>query len=316
MQPNITEDKLKQIIDIARFAPSVHNTQPWKVQLQHGKIIVRLDTNHVLDDGDPTGRETIISLGIFAEAIKIAAKSLSYDIADLNLENTKLYVSLMPSSPSIDNLELLKKRASDRSIYKPTNISEDTLSKLSSLSDKNCKIWIITEKDKINEISLLTSKSIAVALSNPAFRHELSKYLVRPISKKKRGISVKSLYIPKILAWFQPEIVKFSFMNKKESLLEKKRWESSSAIIFISTSGDLHDNWFEAGRKYLQLSLVIEKLGLSQATSAGPVEASTFHEDVEQMLGTNQRIQAMLRIGKGTDKKYFSPRVSVSELIE
>jgi hypothetical protein len=77
----------------------------------------------------------------------------------------------------------------------------------------------------------------------------------------------------------------------------------------------LHKDWFEVGRSYLRASLEIEKAGLSQATSAAIVEASNFHEDVEQILGSNLRIQAIIRIGKGRKIRYRSPRVSARELL-
>jgi hypothetical protein len=77
----------------------------------------------------------------------------------------------------------------------------------------------------------------------------------------------------------------------------------------------LHDDWFEAGQTYLRASLELERLGFSQATSAAPVEAATFHEDIESLLKTNQRLQAVIRIGKGAAKRRYSPRVPAKELI-
>ena len=83
----------------------------------------------------------------------------------------------------------------------------------------------------------------------------------------------------------------------------------------ITTKGDLSDSWFAAGRRYLHVCLMLELMGISQATSAALVEASTFHEDIEAMLSTNERLQAVIRIGKGTSKRQPSPRISVSELL-
>jgi hypothetical protein len=66
----------EKIIDLALFAPSVHNTQPWKVKLLDNGLLISLDPAHKLKYGDPTGRETQISLGIFAEAVICSAENL------------------------------------------------------------------------------------------------------------------------------------------------------------------------------------------------------------------------------------------------
>ncbi len=110
-------------------------------------------------------------------------------------------------------------------------------------------------------------------------------------------------------------MLKLGLNTGKEAALEEKRWLSASAIVLITTEGDLHDDWFEAGRVYMRVSLEIERSGFSQATSAATVEAATFHEDIEKLLGTSQRLQAAIRIGKGVSKRKYSPRVSAEELI-
>ncbi len=102
---------------------------------------------------------------------------------------------------------------------------------------------------------------------------------------------------------------------RSEVNLERKRWESASGIILITTVGDMPKYWFEAGRAYLQAALKVEQLGLSQATSAATVEASNYHEDVEKLVDTNQRLQSVIRIGKGVQNRNHSPRVTVEELL-
>jgi nitroreductase len=47
---------LPAIIENARFAPSVHNSQPWVVSTKDNAVVVELDRQHTLGAGDPTGR--------------------------------------------------------------------------------------------------------------------------------------------------------------------------------------------------------------------------------------------------------------------
>jgi nitroreductase len=310
------QEVFPEIIEIARFAPSVHNTQPWKVAQSADTIEIKLDRAHALFDGDPTGRQTTISLGICAEAIIMAAAEYGFSEDKVVLQNETLTISLKGAAVSVQKTALLRTRSTDRSLYKPVTISEKTVQSIEG-AGKNfgVHVQVVQDKHVIDKIAQFTSKGIGLALSNPNFRRELSRYLVGPWSHKKRGISVKSLYINPILASLQPLFMRFGIGVSKEVSLEQKRWSSASAVIVITASGDLAQFWLATGRAYLRVSLAVEESGLSQATSAAIVEASDYHEDVENLLGTNQRILSIIRIGKGKTHRYHSPRLEVQDLI-
>ncbi|MBW3569348.1 hypothetical protein KY385_04425 [Candidatus Parcubacteria bacterium] len=314
----LSPKKIKQILEIARLAPSVHNTQPWLVEVNENKLSIKPDEEHTLKQGDPTGRQTTISLGIFSEAAIIGAESIGLQIDNLQYSKRQINLSLIPSNKVSSSAKELAAnlctRVSDRSFFQKTELNNTKIQTIKQAwSSDAIKIWVMNDPEFIKKLAGYTASGIRLALSNPEFRSELSKYLVRPWSSKLRGIAVKSLCIPYFLAIAQPEILRLGLFGDKEAVLEKKRWLSASTVVLITSKGDLHKDWFEAGRAYLRASLAVEHLGLSQATSAATVEAATFHEDVEKLLGTKQRLQAVIRVGTGSTKKHFSPRVSVKE---
>jgi hypothetical protein len=307
------EQNIEDIIDIAKLAPSVHNTQPWKVKLNNEEILIRIDDSIDLTYSDPTGRETYISLGIFTEAVALTALSFGFGNYKIIASKNEAKIEFKDGNPKTDDskslIEALKTRCTDRSIFTPFNITKTMVDKIQqSIAIPGVKIRVLTTKSVVDKMADLTSRGISLALSSPDFRKELSGYLATPLSGKKRGISTKSLRIPALIAMVEPFLIKHGVNLGAEARLEKKRWLSASAIVFITTNGDLKDDWFNAGRAYLRSALTVESLGLSQATSAATVEASTFHEDVEAMLHTKQRLQCTTRIGKGSKRKVFSPR--------
>lgn len=320
-KPNNLSQHLEHIVELARFAPSVHNTQPWRVTTDGDFLVVTLDPEHTLHEGDPTGRETVISLGIFVEALSIAARVDGYTTTHVQLlqdrsARLKLSFSEKQDASALELSECLRSRSSDRSIYRPAEITPQMIHAISSSwNHEALTIHVITDSGHKERIALLTSRAIRVAMSNPKFRKELSRYLVSPWSHKRRGIALKSLYIPRLLAYFEPVALRLGIGLNKEASLEKRRWLSASGIVAITTKGDMPKNWFDAGRTYLHTSLIIEHLGLAQATSAATVEASNYHEDVENMLGTSERLQAVLRIGLGSPYKEFSPRISAETIL-
>lgn len=312
----LSQQELIKIIELARLAPSAHNTQPWLVRNNGYELEISLNEARALESGDPVGRQSVIGLGIFTQAVAEAAKSLGLKSNIFFNGKTAQMTFKKTGGASQAEADLLKSRVTDRSVFTKSEIPKTLKEAIGkSSSDKRVQVWLVDDEKFIRKLAELTAKGVSLALSNPQFRNELARYLVRPWSRKARGISVKSLYIPRVAAIVQPELLRFSRTTKKESGLEEKRWLSASAVILITTDGDLDEDWFEAGRTYLRACLSIEKAGLSQATSAATVEAATFHEDVEKMLGTNQRLQAVIRVGKGSERRPHSPRLSAEELI-
>lgn len=311
---------LPKILDIARYAPSVHNTQPWRVSTSHQTIIIDIDPLFKLHDGDPTGRQTTISLGIFCEAIRLGAAANGLQTMPPQLKSngaTIIITGEREKTPDINReVLLLRKRSTDRSIFQPINLSTERQTIINScpLVPGTSSI-LVTDPEIINVVATLTTKGIRLALSNPAFRTELSTYLVHNRSHEKRGISLRSLYIPSWLALMEPWLLRNGIGLNAEAKLEYRRWQSASGIFIVLADGDLAKYWLSAGSAYLHASLAIEAQGLSQATSAAIVEASNYHEDIEALLHTNQRILAIIRVGKGSKKRYYSPRLEPADLI-
>jgi hypothetical protein len=52
---------LQHSVDLARLAPSVHNTQPWRFQVDGVALTLSRDPGRRLEALDPSGRQQVIS---------------------------------------------------------------------------------------------------------------------------------------------------------------------------------------------------------------------------------------------------------------
>ena len=52
----------------ATLAPSVHNTQPWRLHIRDGRLDVFVDQSRRLRVLDPVGRQLLISCGCVADS--------------------------------------------------------------------------------------------------------------------------------------------------------------------------------------------------------------------------------------------------------
>jgi len=311
-------ENINDILSIARLAPSVHNSQPWKVKVQRQNLVIMLNEERALVQGDPTRRQAFISLGIFTEACLIALEYLGFKTSQPKLENGAVIiqtVSKIHETAADEDVKALRQRFTDRSIYKKTDFSSADIARLDACwHSGSVQIRSTGDRTVIERCARLTRQALLLAFSNPAFRKELTGFF-SPSAQVPYGIPLSTLGTSRLKSLFIKRLINSGINRRQEAQTEYKRWLSASGIVFVLASGDSKPYWLESGRAYLRASLEIQKMGLGQATSAAIVEAADFHEDIEKLLETDKRIQAVIRVGRGQSHQRPSGRFTPAELL-
>src|SRR4051794_16658510 len=63
---------LEDAADYAVQVPSVHNTQPWRIEFHPGRMVIRADRRRQLTALDPKGRELVESVGAALFNVRVA----------------------------------------------------------------------------------------------------------------------------------------------------------------------------------------------------------------------------------------------------
>jgi Nitroreductase family len=72
----------RELLDDARWAPSPHNTQPWRLRvIAEREAELLYDPARLLPNTDADGRFMTATFGIFVEAIVVAAAARGHDLA-------------------------------------------------------------------------------------------------------------------------------------------------------------------------------------------------------------------------------------------
>jgi hypothetical protein len=109
-------------LGLAARAPSAHNTQPWQVVVEAGRLRVRADPTRWLRHGDPLKRDLRLSLGAFTEALRIAlgGEGQGYALAGPDGDD---FAALVPEGTPAKSdqlsLSLLRRRQTSRLVYSP-----------------------------------------------------------------------------------------------------------------------------------------------------------------------------------------------------
>ncbi len=78
-EPMTIEEITRYVVARAIWAPSVHNSQPWRFAADAGpRLSLYADTGRRLAAADPDGREMMISCGAALFSVRLALRSLGY----------------------------------------------------------------------------------------------------------------------------------------------------------------------------------------------------------------------------------------------
>ncbi len=321
---NTVSPLLSDLLAYTRLAPSVHNTQPWEFSTTNDTVTIHASQKRALGPGDPTGRELWISLGICIETMIQSARGLGLktEIVSLQTESLSRPITTIKitsaDTPNKHLLGLIKKRQSYRRKMKPAKLPTSLFVACEqSLQDlKGVSVHLLEERSSIEKVAELTGKGMRLALSSPEFRKELGDLVHYNWSPTHTGMPGYVLNRGLLGSIWEKWSILHGWALGKKALADEQKILDSSGLIFIATKGDVPKFWLQAGRAYLRIALQIANTDFAQSTIAAPVEAASFHEDIEQLLHTKHRIQTMMRIGKASRRQSKpTPRLSVDELL-
>jgi hypothetical protein len=77
-KPTTAEEIARYVVARAVWAPSVHNTQPWRFTADGPQLSLHADADRRLAVADPDGREMMISCGAALFTVRLSLRALGY----------------------------------------------------------------------------------------------------------------------------------------------------------------------------------------------------------------------------------------------
>lgn len=311
---------LVKILELARFSPSSHNTQPWKASVSDGKIIVGYEPQRHLTVGDPEKRELFISLGCFIETIGTAARNYGYQMVYGYIGSEFEGVARLSFSKkgSADKgLEhLIRIRRSDRRKFAQRPIPSVELKELYKLACGRAESHIYTGPDDIELLSSLTRQATLAAMNRGDFREELSGWVRHNWTKRPDGMPAYVQGIPGPVSLVAKTMIKKNpKVASSQAKKDAKNVLNSSAIALISVGKDNPQAWLDAGRLFQRLWLTATRFGISAAAYSAAVVDQRTSEEMARKLELKGQPVALLRLGYGRNVPKASPRRPLSDIL-
>lgn len=212
-----THEVWQDILSYARWSPSPHNVQPWKVKiLSATQAQVYYDPKRLLPAEDTTGCFTILGFGIFIEYMAIAANPLGYTIEavypntllDENASGIVPFAKLnlvKSTKKEVFDRELIRIRQTSRLEYNGRPVAPEIIEELTSIAKEyGHTLSISTDKEMINWVLQLNRDTVFYDMNDKKTREEIAhwlRYSMKSGRQKKDGLWAYCLTIPGILLY-------------------------------------------------------------------------------------------------------------------
>ena len=177
-------------VAFARWAPSAHNVQPWRLRvLSRDSAEVYYDPRRLLPQTDPTSAFTVISLAIFVEYLAIALQGQGVEMTAVYEEKALDYSAVKPvrfatlrlassNRPVEIDRDLIVTRRTSRLSYDGKAVEPEALAAVAAIAAREGHVMTSSSDPKTVQWVLdLNKLTLFGDLDDPATRTELRKWI-------------------------------------------------------------------------------------------------------------------------------------------
>lgn len=296
---DVVDARVERILRAAGEAPSVLNTQPWKVAVAGSTVTLRADRSRHLRHSDPQGREMLISCGAFLFNARVAARreSLTAVVTVLPDPDDELLVAelvLEPGDdPSADELELsvaIEHRATSRVPFDDQPLPADILVAIQRAAyAEGASLRPIQPSDRSRtEVIGLVRKAEAIAAEDMAGRAEEAAWTTTWAGRDDG--------IPEQLLGRAPSNADAPARRFPASR-GREQFERNSTLAVLTTPGDSPREWVAAGQALEHALLVATTYFVHASFATTVLENPTTRHDLRQALSLSAFPQMLIRLG-------------------
>jgi hypothetical protein len=303
----------RELVDDARRAPSPHNTQAWLVEVEdETRAVLAYRPERLLPVEDPTGEFLTCGMGIFVEALRIAAAARGLALSDELLGPCRTAatgptplarLTLEPGSHDTDAREMLLRRRTSRLPYDGRRVPEHALAELADAagafrhaarfsSDPAFVRWVVE----------LNAATLFYDLAEDDRRAEIRHWTRTSGREAKRagdGFSPRCMGFPGALIWlfFDHHRV----IRPVEPALRRvylRQMRGTATVGWLAGPWATPQDWYDAGRMLLRFWLAATAHGLVLQPFGSVITNPTAYARLDERIEPqDDPVWLLLRIG-------------------
>ncbi|WP_112238536.1 Acg family FMN-binding oxidoreductase [Kribbella monticola] len=303
-EDQLSMEQIDVLLSAAVAAPSMHNTQPWRFEVDGNVIDVYLDGSRALPAEDPAGRAMRIAAGAATYNLRCAAASMGYNswfglvpdpaepdlVARIVIEPTD-----NPARILQDLYAQIPRRHTSREPVRPVQLTTDTrLALTRAAMDEGAELtWL--PPGKIHEVLDLLIDTDLREIGDWHRRDERSHWIGG--DRADDGIP-SSVLGPRATTY--PSPVRDMATRPADRVRPTATFETEPALAILSTTGDTRTDQLTAGLALQRTLLVATREGLKAAFLNQPLEFDDLRRTVQRITGKPGYAHMVIRLGHST----------------
>jgi hypothetical protein len=307
------KEAVEAAVEAARWAPSVHNTQPWTFAVTGEEVGLRADAERKLRVGDAEGREMVISCGAALFTMRIAMRAAGYEpvvriMPDPDrpalLATVKVGPAVEPDERTLILAAEIERRRTHRAGFTRLPVPDRLIEALvKSAAVENATLTPVADPDAVTVIAALTQAAQGVQARDRRFTLELIRWARPPGSARPDGVPATAY--PREPVRTQPHFAQRDYSWRHD-------WGSESAdpdatgtgvVALLTTPGDTREDWMAAGQALQRVLLHASAYGVSAAFHTQALELHHLREFLREELCSGEYPQMIMRLGITFDDK-------------
>lgn len=308
--------------ELSGFAPSIHNSQPWRWRISAAGLDLYLEHSRRLGITDPDGRLAILSCGaaLHHATVALAAEGWHTDIGRLSdpadpdhLARLDLAGPVPISPDAMRHVQTIQLRHTDRRPTTRTPIAGAELDAVIAAAQTHGAWLHVLSRDAILELAAAVSYAQRTEAAEEAWQAELGYWTggTRPT-----GSGIPDTAIPQTPT--QTTVPGRDF-GHPGSLPISAEHDTAATFAILYGEQDLPADWLRAGEAMSAAWLTATELGISVLPLSATVEVAATRATLRRLLSGTGEPYLVLRLGHADPDHPaapHTPRLPAEQIIE
>ncbi|MDX6264575.1 MAG: hypothetical protein QOH84_6263 [Kribbellaceae bacterium] len=325
------EKAVRDIVQQAARAPSVHNTQPWRFVARDNAIELWTDPSRGLAVLDPAGRARHISCGAAMLHLRVASANAGYastvtllpDHAHPDhLGDVYLDPASEPAEADRGLAAAIEARHTVREAFAVAALPAAVVTELRHAAEvEGCWLRIVDGADESIAVAALLARADEMERADPAYIAELRRWTDRAADSNE---GVPASAIPDVAPAERGSIYRLrDFVADRESSSTRAAEPppvERPLVVVLGTRDDDVASWLAAGQGLGRLLLTAQRDGVAASPMTQPLEVPGTRARLATELGVVGHPQMIIRLGyagenAGGGAATAKPRRPVEQII-
>lgn len=321
------EPVVRNAVEAAVWAPSVHNTQPWSFAISGDEIGIRADVDRRLQFQDPAGREMLISIGAAVFNLRLALITLGYEpivrlLPDPDRHALIATVRLGGPVEADEHIRMLHaeigRRRTHRGAFADLEIPRNFADALAAEARvEGARLTPVRSQSGVRVLAALTRAAQEVQAHDRAFSLEVLRWARPPGTT--RGDGVPADAYPANPDRTEPDFAQRDYSRDHlwgyDRPPRRDRPTSPGLVAVLSTIDDTREDWLRAGQALQRVLLFASAHGVRAAFHTQALELYHLREFIRQEMLEGEHPQMIMRLGIA-EEDAGTLRRPLSEVIE